>query len=372
MSKYLPDKQKTNLPAIRAAFDALEDDMDAIRAMIEAIPATELPDDLATKSDIPEPPDLVPICTRVDELTVVMDKLADIIPDEASIQTIADARAGAKVGPVKGRLTQLWNDLAEEKNRIDAIEATLPGIRDAAQTAASRQCPEPPDVVDVPPIRADIDALAARIDAADHAIKNLSAAANSDDTRDMVDAVAVAQKALREDLTETRRWLADMGKAWQRHKAEVRGIVDELPDSLPAPTMVDDTAIEGLRADITHVKADLACMADRIPSVAGLAGIADIPDVSGLRAELDGLRTAVQAISSRSCPSVDLSAIESRLSAIEHRQCPVVDVTTIMSRLDALESRQCPDVPATQNLEPIMASINTLETRIDEITGGDA
>lgn len=121
MSKYLPDKQKTNLPAIRAAFDALESDLDTIRSMIEAIPAAELPDDLAVKSDIPEPPDLMPICTRVDELTVLVDKLADMIPDESSIQSVADARAGAKVGPVKGRLTQLWQDLSEEKARVDEL-----------------------------------------------------------------------------------------------------------------------------------------------------------------------------------------------------------------------------------------------------------
>lgn len=374
MSKYLPDKQKTNLATIRAAFAALEHDLDDIRASIEAAAvreAPELPADIARTSDIPAPQDLTPICQRVDELTAVLDKIVDTIPDDTAINTLADARAGAKVGPVKGRLTQLWNDLAAEKTRIDDIESELPAIRTAAQEALGRSCPSPSSQTDLSPVHKAVGELSARLDDTDASILQIVRMANEDSAHDMIDDLARVQSTIREDLSETRRWVADLGRSWQRHRSDVRDMIDAIPAPVPAVLEArDDPELGNLQASIAEIRVTIDALRERIPDVSGVAMATDIPDVSGMRSELAGVRTAIQALSARTCPApADLTHIETRLAAIEAKPCPPpLDLSEILARLDAIESRQC---PAPVDLSQIQKDIATLSEKLDAITGGE-
>lgn len=315
---------KLTLPTLAAAINDLAAELERIRADMP-----QVPDDLVRVSDIPDipaPPDLSPLSDRIESLARTVEDLASVMPDESSIQSVADARAGARVGPVKGRLTQLWNDLSAEKARIDAIEASLPGVRDAVQSVVSRECPYVPERVDIAPIRADVESLAARLDSMGQSISAISETISNDTIHGQIDGIIATQKTIREDITETRMWLADMGKAWQRHRAETRDIITESQNKTMEPTPTNDPAIDDLRSGIARLQSELSYMADRIPNTEGLAMMSDIPDVSELRAEVDGVRTAIHALSARQCPVVDLSGIEKRLMALERKECPNPDL----------------------------------------------
>ncbi len=284
-------KKLTNIPALSASVAALAADLERLKSSMPTPPA--LPDDLVRQSDIPEPPDLAPICQRVDDLAAVADKLADMIPTESTISEIADARAGSRVGPVKGRLTQLWNDLAAEKARVDALDESLGQL-----------------------------------------------------------------STIRSELSETRRWLSDMGTAWQSHKRHVEHQVSAIEAAHQAPALGDDSGCTAAIRDL----------ADRI---AAIESAISEHDPTG---EIAGIRSAVQDIASRQCPVVDLSGVESRLSDVESRQCPApVDISGVLARLDALESRHCPDVSGQSSaITSIVADIAAIKQTLSDITGGDA
>lgn len=208
MSKYLPDQQKTNLATIRRAFGDLESDLAGYAEAIERL-------------ETAGQPDISGIIERLDELSARCAHLDESVPSDKKISEIASGKAGERIGPVKGHVTQLWESLAEKDGRIDDNVHAIQDLRTDVQAVARRSCPDN----------------------------------------------APQLAALRADLQETRQWLADLGRAWQAHRAE---------------------------------------LADHVA------------------AEIQGLRDAVAGVAARQCPQVDLSGIHARLTSLESRECPAV------------------------------------------------
>jgi hypothetical protein len=100
-------------------------------------------------------PDIAPIAQRIDDMAVVMDKIVDMIPDKKAIADIA----GTRLCTISEQVQRLWDALA------------------------ARTCPDP---VDLRPVVQAIEE-----------IKH-------------------TQVTIRTDLTETRQWLADLGRVVQR------------------------------------------------------------------------------------------------------------------------------------------------------------
>lgn len=186
--------------------------------------AADIPDitDLALAEDIPAVPDLAPLAERVLSAEKELVALADRIPDDETITSIADARAGARVGPVKGRLTQLWTSLGAEADRIDAIRSDISEINEGVLAVQSRKCPaipDPPEPVDVDAIASALASLADRCERVEDDMESMRRAIRSAAHSADVDELTARQASLREALTETRRWLADLGRKVQGGKS---------------------------------------------------------------------------------------------------------------------------------------------------------
>jgi hypothetical protein len=186
--------------------------------------AADIPDitGLARTSDIPAVPDLAPLAERVLSVEKELADLADRIPDDETITSIADARAGARVGPVKGRLTQLWASLGAEADRIDAIRSDISEIKESLLAVQSRKCPaipDSPEPVDVAAIASALASLAGRCEQIENDMESMRRAIQCAAPSEAVDDLAARQASIRETLTETRRWLADLGRKVQGGKS---------------------------------------------------------------------------------------------------------------------------------------------------------
>jgi hypothetical protein len=217
--------------------------------------------------------------------------------------------------------------------RVDAIAESLPSVDDIAR---SSDIPKPPDLA---PLHAKIQEL------------------------------ATEAAAIRADLTETRQWIADLGRSWQAHRAETSQRVSELADMIdaipePVPVEIDerpDQDIIDLRNAISEMRSSIAELTESVPDTAPIAQRVDelahaivavgerIPDKGEIAEISDQVTRLWDALAARTCPDpVDLRPVIQAIDEtkrdqeiLSNRTCPQpVDLAPVMQAIDEIKHTQ--------------------------------
>jgi hypothetical protein len=288
--------------------------------------------------------------------------------------------------------------------RIDDLSRTV----DALQQKPEPE-PLPADIARLSDIPEPLDQLplAAKIEELQREIEEVQETARTSPVTDRlaelsaaVESQATQTASIRDDLTETRRWLAEMGRAWQSHKSTVveqvsavTARVAELRAVSPDLVARIDQDLAGL-ADAVHAldvrAAEISATIPALPDdIALLSNIPAPVDLSEILDRVGSLAERVVAVESRTCPDVpdlepviadiriaqravdDLPDDLARLSDIPS---PVdlsavrAQIEEISTRLDTLASRPCPEIP---DIAPVAAEVAELRETINDIIGGE-
>jgi prefoldin subunit 5 len=171
-----------SLPVLSARIDEMEKKIAGLKDDLARMEQPDLPVDVARLSDIPEPPDLLPLAAKIQELQREIAEVAESVPVLPSdLARKSDIPEPLNLSPVL--------------QRIDSIES-------------------------------EQDAIHAELKAA---LSSFSAAAS--ELAESVSQVTETMDVVRRDLAETRTWVGDLGRSWQAHRETVQAVMDDAGDA---------------------------------------------------------------------------------------------------------------------------------------------
>jgi hypothetical protein len=228
----------------------------------------------------------------------------------------------------------------------------------------------------LPTLAAAINELSAEIESLKHRPEQTLLAPQA------IEEIKHTQVTIRTDLTETRQWLADLGRAWQAHReettrrvSEIAGIIDAIPE--PVPVEIDerpDQDIVDLQGAVSDLRASLAAATEAVPDIVPITRRMDeldsaivavgerIPDIAPIAQRIDDMAVVMDKI-------VDMIPDKKAIADIAGtRLCTISE--QVQRLWDALAARTCPDPvdlrPVVQAIEEIKHTQVTIRTDLTE------
>jgi hypothetical protein len=154
---------KLSLPALASAINELSAEVEALKRRPEPQP---MPADLVRISDLPEPPDLLPLVAKIQELQREIAEVAEAIPSLDAIETRLDQIAHAQdvlrrdlseTRAWVGELGQSWQAFLAQTEQAESVGCD--GLSARIEQLECRTCP----TVDMGPVVARIDNIQQQI-----------------------------------------------------------------------------------------------------------------------------------------------------------------------------------------------------------------
>jgi hypothetical protein len=169
---------KLSLPALASAINELSAEVEELKRRPEPQP---MPADLVRISDIPEPPDLLPLAAKIQELQREIAEVAGSVPNVPPDMALkSDIPTPQDLSPIM--------------SRFGRIESEQESIRSSLHDAVTR-------------FSSDIHELTGS-----------------------VSRITETMDVLRRDLTEARTWVGELGRSWQAHRETVQSAIDSAED----------------------------------------------------------------------------------------------------------------------------------------------
>jgi hypothetical protein len=214
------------LADVELATQELRQSVPDLAPLVARIGSAEAAARAAGEREIPSPVDLRPVESRLADVEHALTRLKNDLPGPPEPTDLT---------PVHDALAILRDDMAAQSARLADVAESVPTL-----PADLVRRPDIPDPVDLAPTLELLDQLAARQTATEKTVE-----------------------AIRSDVTETRRWLADLGRTWQNHQSRIAEQVSGLSTRLdtlasrPCPEIPDIAPVAAEVAELRETINDI-------------------------------------------------------------------------------------------------------------------